>query len=47
MSAKFEEVKSYYDMGIWSEKKVRNAVIKDWITATEFQLITGHLFTEQ
>ena len=41
MSAKFEEVKGYYDLGVWSEKKVRNAVVKGWITADEFKLITG------
>lgn len=44
MSAKFEEVKSYFDMGTWSEKKVRNAVVKGWITATEFQTITGKIY---
>ncbi|MBR0076320.1 MAG: XkdX family protein [Synergistaceae bacterium] len=41
MSEKFEEVKAYYDMGVWSEKKVRNAVVKGWITAEEFTTITG------
>ena len=41
MSAKYEEVKKYYNMGMWSEKKVRNAVVKGWITAEEFELITG------
>ena len=41
MSAKFEEVKGYYVLGVWSEKKVHNAVVKGWITADEFKLITG------
>ena len=41
MSAKFEEVKAYFDAGVWSEKKVRNAVVKGWITADEFKTITG------
>ena len=41
MSEKFETVKKYYDMGFWSEAKVRNAVVKGWITATEFKIITG------
>ena len=44
MSAKFEQVKGYYDMGTWSEKKVRNAVVKGWITPTEFQTITGKTY---
>ena len=41
MSAKFETVKKYYDMGMWTEAKVKNAVVKGWITAEEFKLITG------
>ncbi len=41
MSAKFEAVKKYYDLGFWSEAKVRRAVEKGWITAAEFQTITG------
>lgn len=41
MSAKFETVKKYYDMGFWSEAKVKNAVVKGWITAEEFKEIAG------
>lgn len=41
MSAKFEKVKSYYDAGLWSKTRVRNAVVKNWITAEEYRLITG------
>ena len=41
MSEKFYKIKEYYDLGIWSEKNVRNAVVKEWITAEEFKLITG------
>ena len=44
MSEKFNEVKGYYDLGVWSEKKVRNAVVKGWITAAEFQAITGKTY---
>ena len=40
-SPKFSKVKSYYDNGLWSITKVRNAVIKNWITAEEFKEITG------
>jgi len=41
MSEKFEKVKSFYDDGFWSIAKVRNAVVKGWITAEEFKTITG------
>lgn len=41
MSEKFELVKAYYDKELWNETQVRNAVIKKWITAEEFELITG------
>lgn len=40
-SKKFQDVKDYYDSGLWSLKKVRNAVVKGWITAEEFKEITG------
>ena len=41
MSAKFEQVKNFYDMRVWSETKLRNAVVKGWITQDEFEAITG------
>ena len=40
-SAKFNKVKGYYDNGFWNVTMVRNAVIKEWITAEEFEEITG------
>lgn len=40
-SDNFEKVKRYYDMKMWNVDRVRNAVIKDWITAEEFEAITG------
>lgn len=40
-SEKFEKVKFYYDTGRWSISKVRDAVVKGWITAEEFTEITG------
>lgn len=47
-SEKFELVKSYYDRGLWSVRKVRNAVTnpKDapYITAAEFTEITGEAY---
>lgn len=41
MSAKFEKVKRYYDSELWNKTMVRNAVVKQWITAEEYKLITG------
>ena len=40
-SAKFEVVKEYYDTGRWKKKAVRNAVVKGWITAEEYEEIVG------
>lgn len=40
-SPKFEKVKNYYDTGLWNLARVRNAVVKGWITEAEFKEITG------
>lgn len=40
-SAKFDKVKNYYDKGLWDEKRVANAVVKQWITQDEFDEIVG------
>lgn len=40
-SEKFELVKYYYDSGQWMKKAVRNAVVKGWITAAEYEEIIG------
>ena len=44
MSKHFKKVKSYFDSGLWSIERVRNAVIKGWITAEEFKMITGEVY---
>lgn len=41
MSAKYELVKRYYDEGLWNIDRVRRAVVKNWITAEEYEQITG------
>ena len=41
MSKKFKTVKNFYDRGLWSQERVRNAVIKGWITEEEYKTITG------
>lgn len=40
-SKNFEKVKRYYDQGLWGINKVRQAVVKGWITEEEFKEITG------
>lgn len=46
MNSKFEKVKSYYERGLWNIERVRNAVVKNWITAAEFEEITGTVYEE-
>ena len=45
-SKNFEKVKKYYDNGLWSKAKVKNAVVKGWITAAEYEEITGEPYSE-
>lgn len=40
-SKQFEKVKRYYDEGFWNNVRVRNAVIKGYITEAEYKEITG------
>lgn len=44
MSKKYNTVKKYYDKGLWSERMVRDAVEKGWITAEEFAEIVGEKY---
>lgn len=41
MSKNFSKVKSYYDRGLWSIERVREAVNKHWITEEEYTEITS------
>ena len=43
---KFEKIKSYYERGLWDISRVRNAVVKGWITAEEFFMITDEIYEE-
>ena len=43
-SEKFTLVKNYYDSGFWKIKAVRKAVERGWITADEFEEITGEVY---
>ena len=40
-SNKYQLVSHYYRIKMWDESRVRNAVVKGWITADEFKEITG------
>lgn len=44
MSKHYNLVKKNYDNGFWSIDKVRDAVVKEWITADEFREITGEAY---
>lgn len=49
-SKNFKKVKNYYDQGLWSKARVRNAVTNPksnpWITAEEYEEITGEPYGE-
>lgn len=40
-SQNFEQIKKWYELGLWSEKRVKDAVIKKFITEKEYTEITG------
>ncbi|MBQ7666205.1 MAG: XkdX family protein [Synergistaceae bacterium] len=40
----FKKIREYYNLGLWDERQVRNAVVKGKITADEFRLITGKIY---
>ena len=44
--SKYKKLKMYYDSGLWDDKRLKNAVIKKWITEEEFKNITGYSYTE-
>lgn len=37
MISKYDKVKEYYKKGLWDEARVKNAVIKGWITQEEYE----------
>ena len=46
MSKMYEKIKKYYDTGLWSEKRVRNMVIKGIITEEEYKNIVDKEYEE-
>lgn len=47
MKTKFDKVKDFYERGLWGISRVRDAVLKGWITAKEFEDITGEPYEEE
>lgn len=47
MSKKYNLVKKYYEQGLWSKKRIRDAVLKEWITEGEYEIITGEKYEVQ
>ena len=42
--SKFDKVQDYFQRGLWSKAMARNAVVKGWISAAQFQQITGETY---
>ncbi|WP_336527041.1 XkdX family protein [Bacteroides acidifaciens] len=40
-SKNYDKVKGFYNRKLWDLTRVRNAVVKGWITEEEFAEITG------
>ncbi len=45
-SIHYEKVKSYYDRNLWGLSRLQRAVACRWITASEYEDITGEPFVE-
>lgn len=45
--SRYDKVKYYYDNGYWSIQRVRDAVVKGWITPEQFEEITGKPYEEE
>ena len=45
-SKMYERVKKYYDKGLWKIEAVALAVEKGWITAEEYEEITGEPYAD-
>lgn len=43
-SKNYDKVKGFYGEKLWNKTRVRNAVVKGWITEEEFAEITGESY---
>ena len=46
MHKMYDNIKSYYDSGLWTEVRVRNMVVKGIITEEEYKAIIGKEYKE-
>lgn len=44
--SRFEMVKNFYDNGLWKKKRVRDAVVKGWISPENYREITGQNYED-
>ena len=47
MSVYAQKVKRYYELGLWNEFRLKNAVKREAITAEEFKAITGNDYSAE
>ena len=45
--SKFDKVKFYYKQGLWGDSRVKDAVKAGWITAEQFEEITGYSYNNK
>lgn len=45
-SKNFANVRYWYQYNLWNKEKVKNAVVKGWITEDEYLEITGEEYTK-
>ena len=43
----YAKVKRHWGMGVWSKKRVYNAVAKDWITPEDYKELTGEDYVKE
>lgn len=46
MSRNFKDIKVWYAMGVWSIARVKEAVKRGLITASEYEAITGTAYQD-
>lgn len=47
MNNKYDIVKRYYNLKLWNIDRVKNSVVKGWITPEQFEEITGIPYSEE
>lgn len=46
-NSKFDKLKQFYDLHLWSKKNLQLAVEKGWITEEEYKEIVGEVGDDQ